>query len=69
MTHSHCPSPITLTPESRATYGLRDEVIRKVYAGVLLQAIIEAVEICNRESGLQERIERQEGSSQAFEVQ
>ncbi len=63
--HLIIPFPITVTPELRAEYGLRHEVIRKVYAGVLLEAITEAIETCNREPELQGREALREGSSQA----
>jgi hypothetical protein len=46
------PPPISLTPQLKAEYGLRDEVIRKVASQVLFHAISEVLE--------QETLSRQE---------
>ena len=49
------PYPITVLPQVKAEYALRDEVIRRVVTGVLVDAITEAIEICRTEPELQGR--------------
>lgn len=49
------PYPITVLPQVKADYCLRDVVIRKVVTSALVEAITEAIETCRTEPEVQSR--------------